>query len=366
MLALFVGVATLVCAEGVLRVALFSDYVRVEGLRDPRLFGDYRSDQVFWKLQTLFLKPDERKPGPARHPILGWRGSLFSDDFVHRDEASMGNRRPILLFGDSFAACATPPEDCFQGLFTRSERGQEEALLNYGVGGYGVDQVSLLMQRVVNRLSWQRPVVIVSVLWGDDFNRCGLEFRNWPKPKFQLSDTEGLELLLPSHGVEDRWLEENPPNVTSYLWRWYLYGSTLPPWNYRMNIRSKERRRRVEALRPVCEELTRSMCRFLQDRADEVDFFFLLLPSLPDLERPSSLAIEGISKRPIDWGEELLEEVLTELSVPFVNARKEFTQAFAQGQKLGSFFRPGDGHYNPEGNEVAFRALLRGLATFVD
>ena len=94
----------------------------------------------------------------------------------------------MLLFGDSFCECATPPEECWQGLLERSPLGPRFALVNYGTGGYGLDQVLLLARRVLDRWRGRDPLVVVGILVDDDLDRDALALRNFPKPRFRLAD----------------------------------------------------------------------------------------------------------------------------------------------------------------------------------
>lgn len=185
-------------------------------LRDQAVFGLGFHHDDYWKLQVLLTPGVELVP-PGADPHLGWVGSIEPGTYAHRDEATIGERRPILLFGDSNAECLTGPELCFQGLLERSDLADRYALLNYGVGGYGLDQIWLLMQRVLPRFEGRDPIVIASLMVDDDLERSMLTFRGWPKPRLLL-DEHG-ELVHPGPVDTDtlRFLHENPPEIPSYL-----------------------------------------------------------------------------------------------------------------------------------------------------
>src|SRR5205085_7133999 len=106
---------------------------------------------------------------------------------------------PVLLFGDSYAQCATPPEQCFQSLLEQSELTHEFALLNYGVGGFGLDQMYLLLRHVLPRFREQKPFVVVAIMIDDDFTRSLLAMRDWPKSRAHWE-----------HGI----LRIDPPSAT--------------------------------------------------------------------------------------------------------------------------------------------------------
>lgn len=111
-------VSTLVAigaTEFAFRTLLFSDFSVMQRFRDPGLYADYFSDDAYWLLYHRFggvFKPPERP-----HPTLGWVGSFDRTTFRHQDADQVGSRRPVLLYGDSFAACTDTP--CFQDILNQ-------------------------------------------------------------------------------------------------------------------------------------------------------------------------------------------------------------------------------------------------------
>ena len=171
MRAVFVLLTALVVPELCLRALLFHDIPgcgQLEArLRDaPSYFQ--RFEQGYWTSLVRFSKKAREDPIPGYDPLLGWRGrGLAADTYAHPQEEWLGDRRPVLLYGDSFAQCTTPEKDCFQGLLARSELNRTHGLLNYGLGGYGIDQTYLLLRASLDRFAERDPIVVVSVMVDD-------------------------------------------------------------------------------------------------------------------------------------------------------------------------------------------------------
>ena len=126
---------SLVGAELGLRWLLTQESELAATLRDPDRYADPLTDDDYWLLKHRWDPTYQtlRKT----HPRLGW--TKFADERqLHDDAAQVGDRRPVLLYGDSFAAC-TRGTRCFQDFLNEDPAfSAEHYLLNYGVGGFGV------------------------------------------------------------------------------------------------------------------------------------------------------------------------------------------------------------------------------------
>lgn len=102
---------------------------------------------------------------------------MLDEDLRHQDAGNIGRRRPVLLFGDSFAAGVGDAES-FQNILNHDEAfSRDYYLLNYGVSGYGVDQIYLMLQHTLPL--YQRTIVIFSLMTFD-LDRSILTFREAP------------------------------------------------------------------------------------------------------------------------------------------------------------------------------------------
>ncbi len=320
-------------------------------LRDASNFADPNLQDDHWKLQYLFLPTDKQGPAETADPECGWTGSrVRPGTYEYKDAAHVGDRRPVLLYGDSFAACNTEPELCFESLLERSDLSDRYALVNYGAGGYGVDQVYLLLSRTIDQWKDKNPIVVISFLVDNDFDRNALSFRCWPKPRFTLA---GGELVSngPVDTDPDRFLREHPFSIGSYLLRFLAYNRRVLPERVRWYLRRDHVRDplTVELGRKILEQMHVDLA------ARGLEHFFLSFHGAAGIRQ-----LEGIR-----WADELVESASKDLGVPLVETRPYFLAAADGDVERALGFIGGsaklEGHYNELGNRVAFEALRSGI-----
>jgi hypothetical protein len=224
LVALAAGLAlALLLGEAGLRLVLFCDLPLCEGLarrlRRADFYASPYDESAYWKLLHLWTRPEDRLPFPHASRFTGWTGwRIDPQTLVTEEEPRIGGRRPVLLYGDSFAECVTAPAQAFQGLLEDTPEGRTHALVNFGTAAFGPDQALLLLEHTAERYAARKPLVIFSIFLDEDPERALLDFRGAPKPFFTL---RGGELVL--HPLEeldpDRWLDQHPPGIPSYLWR---------------------------------------------------------------------------------------------------------------------------------------------------
>ncbi|MEM7305686.1 MAG: hypothetical protein AAF682_03395 [Planctomycetota bacterium] len=345
--------AGLVLLEVAMRVVLFVDVPGLQKLsvrmRQPDNFYA-KFEPEYWTTSVRFKPPERLRPNPGYDPVTGWLGQrIESGTYAHQSESLILSRRPVLLFGDSFAQCTTAQRDCWEGLLARSDLDRDYLLLNYGVGGFGFDQTYLLMRGAVDRFREQNPVVIVSVLVDDDLDRIVLPFRGWPKPLFGL---EGGELIEPETVAPDTqaYIEQHAPPVWSWSWRYLLHGTRLLPRSWRAD---------PEDVRERIRELTHALLRAIQAHLDArgVDWFVLLFHG------KSSLTPGAVNQV---WEHDFLIETLREMEIPYISSRRALVEHRLRTKTEPPlyFFTGGvkGGHYTPLGNEAVFPAILRGIS----
>lgn len=344
--------ATLILLELAFRAVLFHDVPGMKAtsarLRAPQNFFD-RTDPDFWTASVLLTPAERLKPVPGYDPVLGWRGGrVAAETFEHQDEELVLTRRPVLLYGDSFAECTTPPKECWQGLLAGSPLHTTHLLVNYGVGGYGLDQIYLLLRCSVDRFAGRDPIVVVSVMVDDDLDRSLLPFRGWPKPRFGLAHGSLVEPGPVAASVEE-YLDAHPPAVWSWAWRYVAHG------------REQERGTSpedVEARREEIRELSRALVRAIQGELDGrgVQWFFLLFQGESMLDKAGRDEV---------WQYPFMVETLHELGIPFVSSRDALiSHKKLTGTDPALYFEHkgrAKGHLTALGNEAVFPALLRGI-----
>lgn len=356
-LGLLAVLAALLACEGLMRLLLFGpapfDALGAD-LRRPGRFADPDTEELYWTLTCTWKPVPAYARRPADHDArLGWRDPRFaSGTYAHRDEARVGARRPVLLYGDSFAACHGQLERCWDVQLEEDELARELALLDYGVSGYGFDQITLLVEESLPRWLEHRPLVLIGVLVDDDLNRTGQRLRQAPKPWFTLEPgADGAELVYhpPAAGTVNAFLDANPPRSASWLVRGLLTSRLVPDaWRHDLLGLDEQQAHTAEVARALIVRLHAFLA------AHEVEHAFVLFHGR------ASVRVDSYG-----WEEPLLLEELTRLRIPWVSTRTAFrADMAATGRTLLDYFalegraRP---HYGPTGMQVAFRAIRRAL-----
>ncbi len=210
-------IISLLFAELAWRLVLASDTTTGRRLRKPILYADPFSDDLFWLLRHRWKRDRPKFQPPSHpHPLLGWYAANIGADYSHRDEEKIGGRRPVLLYGDSFAQ-GFPGVKRFQDILNQDpELASDHYFLNYGVGGYGLDQIYLLLKSSVDRFD---DAFVVFSLMTFDLDRSMLSVRTGQKPYFEVI-AGNLELRgVPIESEPASFFAAHPPAVGSYLWR---------------------------------------------------------------------------------------------------------------------------------------------------
>jgi hypothetical protein len=320
-------------------------------LRHSSYYADPRSDDDFWKLHLVVEKLQAPIPSECYHPLLGWvSAEIDRRTLAHCGNAWLAGRRPILLYGDSYAQCMTGPDSCFQGFLRRTELVRRYCLLNYGVAGYGLDQICLLFEGSIDGYAEMRPLVVISLLLDDSLDRSVLHLRGWPKPRFVIAE-EGLVLeQVPVPSIEAL-LEREPLGIRSYAWRYGMLRAKLLPecvraWATDVDARTAEK---IELNRQILVRLADAIER------QGCECFFLLFQTERSTFRGEDL----------EWRRDLVVDFLRERGIPFLETADALREhARANGLRPGSYFSHGGAtadHFLPLANEIAFGVLRDGI-----
>ncbi len=347
---------SIVLLEASLHFLLFSENPTIvkatKEIRDPDLWSNYRYDSTYWKLSHLWNRNVQREGVPANaDPILGWRPNTIREDYSVVTAAPPVNRRPVVLYGDSFARGVTEWKESYEALFMSSETGDDYALFNHGVGGYGLGQSYLMMLNSVDMYVDHNPVVIFSFLVPDDLYRIGADFRGWAKPYFTAEDGK---LVLHELETNDPsvFFEKHPLSVGSLTWRGLLHGTKLLPEAWVHKLLGQER---AEAQIEVVTELLLSEAKAKLDSLG-VDWFVLLFQSESDTR---ALTVPNRE-------EEFVRRTLDKLGMPYVATRSDLWQYAKRNQASLStlFVQPpayGSGHFSGAGNRATMATIERGI-----
>lgn len=352
-IALSVGLG-LVLLELALRALLFgsgdalADFAHA--LRTETNFAHWQTEEAN-ALRARF-EPEEaarRHRQFDRH--LGWRkAAIAPESYRHAEEDSVGDRRPVLLYGDSFAACTTRPVDCWEGLLERSDLADRFRIVNYGVGGYGLDQIYLLLERTIDHWASRNPLIVIGVLVDDDLDRSAIRLRAYPKPRFALAEGR-LTLEAVDAETAAEWIERHPPRIASYAWRYFLFGAGVVPTRVRQLLSGEARD--VGRKKLLNEALIAQIERLLDSRG--LESFFVLFHG--------NKAVHTVG--PYTWRERFLCEVLAERSIPYVSSKRFLLEdAAVTGRGMSEYFIPeghGRNHYPAEVNAIVFGAIRAGI-----
>ncbi len=206
---------SLMLAEVAFRLVLASDSATGRRQRKPALYADPFSDDLYWLLRHRWH--GDRFPPPNHpHPLLGWLAAHIGADYSHQEAGKVAGRRPVLLYGDSFAQGMAGVERFQQILNRDPDFARDHYLLNYAVGGYGLDQIYLLFEHSVDR--YDDPFVVFSFMTFD-LDRSVLSVRIGQKPYFTVKGGE-LELRgVPVASDPQAFFDAHPPRPGSYLWQ---------------------------------------------------------------------------------------------------------------------------------------------------
>ena len=330
-------------AEGGLRLLLFRDVGGLEDLthavRRPELFADLHREDLYWKLRRTWLPPAERSAPNDPMPVTGWVSPAIDPrTLVQADEAAIGERRPILLYGDSYALCLTPAEFSWQALLERSPEGRTHALVNFGTAAFGMDQALILLESTIGRFAGRNPLVVFGIFLEEEADRSLLGCRNYPKPRSELVD--GKLVLHPLEETDsESWWAHHPPNVASYLWRM---------------LRRKHGAASDEQVMDLARAILARMHRELE--AQGIEHFVLGFHSRVMMDSP----------RVFQWREQGVRAACAELGLRYLCSRPYLLAAVGGREERagpGLFYShgPSEGHYNACGNAAVFEIFLQAL-----
>lgn len=350
LLVVLVAAATALLLEGALRYLLFVDAdwsARLaQRYRHELFYADAHAEVDAWVLRARFQPEQAAREHPYFDARLGWTSEAIEPGTLrHEGEPGPADERLVLLYGDSFARCLTNREAAWEGLLERSAFGPTHHLLNYGVGGYGLDQIELLLDATIERHAARDPLVLVGILVDDDLDRTVLALRNFPKPRYELVEHE-LVLHPPETRTPAEFVASHPPTIRSYAWRHFLHAYL--PVRVRWALTGEEARR--DGKRALCRALLERIHRRLTAlRLEHVVLLF---------HAESSMAVDG----PYSWQEPFLYATLRELGIPFVSSKRALLEDIAVTGLAPEAYLPLERHYDARGNAVVFRAFERALA----
>jgi hypothetical protein len=329
-------VLTPALGEGFLRAGIGLGFDR---LRDPGLYADPHSDDDYWRLQHVWGFKDNLQDAGSVHPLLGWAPrttprnplGIIAEPGYAVDPAD----ECVLFFGDSFVAGRGPLEERIP---QRLETLLGVRVYNYGVAGYGLDQIFLRFRET--HPLFARPAIGIGILT-TDLDRSILSVRTGQKPWFALREGE-LELRgLPVDPDPERFVASHPPRIRSYFVALVLRQGRLAIGGVGGEEIHYKRAEKQAINRPILEAVVEEAAR------RDLPLFFVLFYEPGELRRSG-------------WRERFLRAELERLRAPYLDTKELFLRlARERSQPLADFYRRTDAHPSALGNLLVAEALAQ-------
>ena len=237
----------------------------------------------------------------------------------------------IMMFGDSFTFGEEVKDDeSYPSIFAKSA--PEVYVMNFGVHGYGHDQMLLYLKESIGTYKPQ-IVTLGFVRWDKERNMRA--FRDYAKPRFILTHTSPKTLKLthvPVPSPEE--LSRNYVRASRFGFLLSLVGSRIERrWNSAA---------RTEEENELTQELLTEFASIV--RQHEAIPLFVYLPDKAELENPkrSDLALfKTICQR---------ASIICADTTPYFASRRDVSSLFHRG-----------GHYTKAGNALVATAILQTL-----
>jgi hypothetical protein len=309
----------LLVGELFLRWVIFHGGEGFKQLRDP---GNYFHawDEGYWKLH--YRVDTHSKPPQNPHPYLGWTQKMNPTMYYHSEGYQLKKRRPVLLYGDSFSACIDSVQ-CFEDILNAdSTFARDNFLLNYGTGGYGVCQASLLCRKTAPH--FDKPLVVFGMLTSD-IERTILPMRVGQKPYYTIENGALTLKGLPIDSSAAHFYEQHPLGTTSYLLRFFNHNL----------LGFDGRERSIAHIKAVNGLLIQHLVKEL--RALDIDFIFLIFHFEEDMMGPEDED---------NWHDPFLKQTMADNQIPHIWS-KDIIRAHRLAHpenRHGDYLIPGEGH----------------------
>lgn len=322
--------------EGFLRATVFTDWIRIGWLENPRLYSSTScGDDGYFVLRHYY---DGVPPDGVSDPLFGWvRGAgelgIVTDRYFRVEDVQ---KRPILFFGDSFVVWGEPMKEKIPQMM--NDLLPDFDVLNYGTPGYGTDQIVLRFQHEFPKFADRKPIVLIGILL-DDLDRALLKYRGAQKPYFEISEGE-LRLHPPEYRT-------NKEFVDSYHFHSKSFALSMPWVLVGKFLRSEDwcSRERFELNRRILEKM--------QDfiRGNGVEAYVVLFYSQNELTRTSSRETE-------------LKEILGEIGITSVIDTKTLLIPFLEksgAPQTALYDDGGAGHHTREARRLIATGIVERL-----
>jgi lysophospholipase L1-like esterase len=261
---------------------------------------------------------------------------IVTDRLVDIDELQPA----VLFFGDSYVDGPEPIPNKLPQLLDPLLA--SHSVVNYGVSGYGVDQIFLRFLDSYKK--YQDPIVLIGIQ-DRDIDRTVMSIRNQQKPVLDIQNGELVTTNTPI-GATTEFIRRNPVELKSYLGRFVL-----------MRLRRLGLERPIDRLLGYDkrhEQKLRVNRRILQALDEEAEQAGIRLYAVLFYVE-NDMLVE-------DWREHFLKTTLDELQIPYFDTKTYLYDVLAvEGGSVSDYWSDEHGHPNLDGNRV----FARGIATWL-
>ncbi|MAG15598.1 hypothetical protein CMO88_00900 [Candidatus Woesearchaeota archaeon] len=360
LLLLITIIILLVGLELAVRFCLFSQSCTIETIKQPGIYAQLNDDD-FWYFKNLFDKSFDVEKEYTEDEITGefydnWGLSLEPDGLLGytrisnittpcHETSNLGTRgtkkyslkeNKLIFYGDSYVesnACSN------NTLTAKIEKKSGIDTLNYGVGGYGWDQIYLLFNETYRQFNESKNVFLLGGI-SDDLNRMLLKAKsNSPKPYFKVEDNE---LVLHTEHINESDLNQY---FREYKVKFKLYGLQL--------LFSKAGKARLVDMH---NHLV-SLISLLLDKVielkeqEELDVVFVLL------YRENEIMDED------NWNKDILIELLKEKQIDFIDTQECVLNYYNKTNSSEGIYVGYPSHPNSLGNDVIAECVIDYLTS---
>ena len=352
--AVFIG---LVLCEILVRIVLFSSCPRnLVRTNKHHLFANFYVDDNAYRLRMKWsLDGREGEQVFSQFdPVLGWTAvpRVRENPFgvVTNSKYSLSELkscRAMLFFGDSFVEGLTEIESKIPQLL--DAKLDRQVVWNFGVSGYGLDQMYLRVQEVIEY--FDKPHILIGVLY-QDLDRTIYKVRHSAKPYFEIMD-DNLSLKgVPIPRDYNKMLESYPPTIISYALNGFA-GGLRSLLNTRLGVEhlfmfhpseSLERRRDKEKICKKIIEGIKTEC--LKNNAA---LTFILFP-------------HNFHMIHLGWYETYLKRLLRDMEIEFIDLKLPL-EAYLKSNEIDWYteFYTLDNHPNEVENAIIANYITERL-----
>lgn len=298
---------------------------------NPSYFANPACGETFYRLAKT---PGNAFSNKVFHPELGWVGQpVTGNPEGLRWPAAIDERPKAWFFGDSFIAGTSEPGESVPALFESANSARQS--LNYGVPGYGVDQIWLRYRQKAADILPGSPVFIGILT--TDLDRSVLSYFFGPKPLFQKTET-GYTLVPPP--APDVAAHDTGEPIDSYAMAVLRSLAELVQTGFDRSEAPCQRREKIALNGYLIGEIIAEAGR------RQHDLRWIVFTG------------HSAFTKPHNWRHDFLTGTLRERGQTFLDAREALAcAADTSGMRPEAFFIPEDGHLNREGNAAVAAAL---------